>query len=193
PEPAPVAPALRYVPFRSPRRFFSRQPMGVRRLLLPFVLLAAWAAGRGVHAQVVPEGPGLGAVRDTFRVADGPTLRLRPNVVPGSEAVWLLGPDLDPMRLGRGRYALDPSSGLLKLAKVPAGAGAVLAVHYRTLPALPLAARRVLREEADSLGRQEVTEQVPTGIEPLFGEARLERRGSISRGITAGSNRDVSV
>src|SRR5690606_8660374 len=100
---------------------------------------------------------------------------------------------LVPARLGPGDYRLDYPSGALTLGEVAADSAAVLAVHYRTLPALPAVARRVLTEETDSLGRQEVEEQAPAEPEPLFGEARLERRGSISRGITAGSNRDVSV
>src|SRR5690606_21526745 len=141
----------------------------------------------------VPEGPGLGAVRDTFRVAAGQARPLRLTVGPGAATLWLprWGPGAG--RLGPGDCRLDYPSGALTLGEVAADSAAVLAVHYRTLPALPAVARRVLTEETDSLGRQEVEEQAPAEPEPLFGEARLERRGSISRGITAGSNRDVSV
>jgi hypothetical protein len=167
--------------------------MGVRRLPLLLVLVAACAAGTGVWAQPVPGGPGLGAVRDTFRVAEGPSFPLRPNVVPGSEVLWLLRSGLVPSRLAPDQYRLDHLSGTLTLDAVPADSGAVLVVHYRTLPALPVYARRVVTDEADSLGRQPVEEQAPAAVAPLFGAARLERRGSISRGITAGSNRDVAV
>lgn len=167
--------------------------MGVRSLSLLLVLAAA-CLPRGAQAQPVPDGPGLGAVRDTFRVAEGPVFALRPNVVPGSEALWLRDA-AGTSRLGPEAYRLDYPSGALSLL-VPLDSAAALAVHYRTLPALPVYARRVVTERADSLGRQAVEEQAPGAggeAEPLFGAAQLARRGSISRGITAGSNRDVSV
>ncbi|MDX1420557.1 MAG: hypothetical protein R3181_11370, partial [Rubricoccaceae bacterium] len=167
--------------------------MGVRRLLYSLALVAVCTAGRGAQAQPAPAGPGLGAVRDTVLIGAGARAQLQPNIVPGSEALWLLPPGLAPVRLTAEQYGLEAQSGVLTLRGVAVAPGTGLAAQYRTLPSLPVAARRVLTEEADSLGRRTVAEQRDTEIEPLFGGVRLERRGSISRGITAGSNRDVSV
>ena len=157
------------------------------------VLAAAGpAAAQGVR--VALEDPGLHV--DTLDVTGPRPFRLRPFVIPGSETVRLGEALLDTSR-----YRIDYRHGRLWLEE---GGGEALpdpprlVVAYRTLP---FAFRDVYRRRsldagaADSTGRVAVVEEAPpaaTGFDP-FGGSGLQRSGSITRGILAGNNRDVSV
>ena len=142
--------------------------------------------------------PGLGAVRDSV-VLHSPAMQLRHPVIPGSEALWLRR-DSVSVRLDSTAYRIDYPTGALLLHRfAPADSGAVLVVHYRVLD-LGLrevyARRRVAEEEPDTVGMLRVIE-IPTEAErnttPLFGNSQLTRRGSITRGLIAGNNRDISL
>ncbi|NNF59069.1 MAG: hypothetical protein HKN04_12615 [Rhodothermaceae bacterium] len=166
--------------------------MGARRPLILLVLGCAVLAGQEARAQ-----PGLGAHRDTLQVADGPRFQLRTNVVPGSEALRLLGDSL-AVDLDTTQYRFEYPTGILTLRLAePTDAEAVLIVVYRVLDLglQEVYARRVVRADADSLGRQRVEEDTTrrAALGPLFGDSRLRRSGSITRGLIAGNNRDVSV
>src|SRR5690606_10625905 len=130
---APARPgALRSGPLnprRRPRRSLPRptpptrpgrpshpRPMGARRLiLLAAFVLAAFVLAAFVLAAFAAEGaraqPGLGAVQDTLRIEEGQPLRLRPNVIPGSEALTLTRTSLVPRPLGPDEYRLDYRTG----------------------------------------------------------------------------------
>ncbi|MEM8600039.1 MAG: hypothetical protein AAGF99_08960, partial [Bacteroidota bacterium] len=157
-------------------------------IVLLLIVLAAPAA-----AQEVVRGD-LGAVRDTL-VLDDPDspLALRPGVVPSSVRLTLDGVPLDPTA-----YRLDAQTGALALTLgYTPNPGAVLVAVYRTLPFTldPLYARRriVIEDDSARAGPVRVVEAEREATDPLFADNRLQRRGSISRGLTAGSNRDVSV
>ncbi|MEO0560219.1 MAG: hypothetical protein AAF170_18795, partial [Bacteroidota bacterium] len=159
--------------------------MGTRWLLLSLLCLAssAWAQG-------IPEGPGLGAERDTLALAPGQaSARLQPGIVPRSEAVWVLR-DTVFLPLGEDAYTLDPAPGILRLT-APADSVTILAVAYRLLPRLA-----VVRAEVPSLDSLDVeTPQAPASPDSASSTrgVGLRSRGSITRGVVAGSNRDVSV
>ncbi|MEM8558296.1 MAG: hypothetical protein AAGG50_10785, partial [Bacteroidota bacterium] len=157
--------------------------------LLPLLCAAPSAAQEIVRGD-------LGAIRDTLILSEPDmTLALRPGIVPGSVQLTLDGVPLDSAA-----YRLDVATGalVLDLGYTP-NPGARLVAVYRTLPFTldPLYARRRIVVEADSgdarAGPVRIVEAERTGGEPVFAESRLRRRGSISRGVTAGSNRDVSV
>ena len=165
--------------------------MGIRWLLLAGLLLACLGA-RGAGAQDVPEGPGLGAERDTIALAPGQTrARLAVGIVPRSERIAVLR-DTAFVELARSDYALDAPSGILTLAS-PADSVVVLAVAYRLLPRLAVVRPSVAR--LDSLGAPRASQAPPDATGGPEGEAEsgIRTRGSITRGVVAGSNRDVSV
>lgn len=168
--------------------------MGARTALIRFALIAvALVAGVDVCAQ-----PGLGAVRDSVELR-GPAWQLRHPVVPGSVAFWLRR-DSVSVRLDSLDYRIDYPTGAVLLRQfAPSDSGAVLIAHYRVLD-LGLrevyARRRIAEDEPDTTGMIRLIE-IPTEGEqsatPLFGNSQLTRRGSITRGVIAGNNRDVSL
>ena len=159
--------------------------MGVRPVLSAVLFFGLAAAS---SAQV-PEGPGLGAERDTLALAGGQTsARLAPGIVPGSEAVWILR-DTAFVALGPGAYALDARRGVLTLAA--ADSVRILAVAYRLLPRLAVVRAAVPR--LDTLGLEGATPPPAVGDSAAASGVGIRSRGSITRGVVAGSNRDVSV
>ncbi|MDX1439505.1 MAG: hypothetical protein R3284_06335, partial [Rubricoccaceae bacterium] len=144
------------------------------------------------------DGPGLGAIRDTLAVRS-PAFQLRHPVVPGSEAFWIVR-DSVAVALSAEEYLIDYPTGALLLRRFSAAdSSAMLVAHYRAIKLNiqeSYARRRVSEEEADTVGLMRVIE-LPSEREdeagPLFGSSRLTRRGSITRGVIAGNNRDVSL
>ncbi|HLA62872.1 MAG TPA: hypothetical protein VK610_00475 [Rhodothermales bacterium] len=163
------------------------------------LLLAASA----VSAQGV-DPAGLGARRDTLRLADGAEIALAPRVVPGSFAATLLrleSTGLVPVRpLDAAEYRLDAAAGRLTLVlpdSLLADPALWVAVAYR---ALDLGLRDVYTRRVDStlvppaaLPGAVPTPRATAEDEALFGDMRLQRSGSITRGLIAGSNRDLAV
>ena len=160
------------------------------RLLL---VLVALLAGASASAQT-----GLGGERDTVAVAPGQTaVRLPPGVVPGSlgveslrgAAFEVLAPDA---------FSVDAAAGVLRLA-APADSVVVLRLAYRRLAALPVAERPLPR--LDSLLAQEARARAGPGRDsaragpsgPSVSTSGLRTSGSVTRGVVAGTSRDVSV
>ena len=160
---------------------------------------SAWAQGRADTLRP-PDGapPDLAAFRDTLDLFQNQPFRLRPFVLPGSERVFVSGTALDTSA-----YRLDYREGRLWLERLPRTGDATLVVRYQTFP-FPLKSiyRRRGIVTADSAaaagsafaGRRVVEEAQPDSarFNPFAG-VTLERSGSISRGVLAGSNRDVAV
>ena len=166
-------------------------------VLLLFVAAPAWAqAGTGGEpggaVREALEKAGLGAARDTLRLAAGSPFTLSAAVVPGTATV-LAGGAVVPDTL----FALDEPAGRLSVGS--AVTAEPLVVIYRPLAVrlLPRYARRDLAPAAPDSAAQplRVIERVPvtTAEADLFGSSGLQRRGSITRGITTGNRRDVSL
>ncbi|GIV62339.1 MAG: hypothetical protein KatS3mg044_1205 [Rhodothermaceae bacterium] len=160
-------------------------------LLLGWVLsgpAVVWAqatrtAGEGETA------PGL--FQDTLAVQAVQPYVLRPFILPGTEEVYL-----DGRRLATEAYRLDPRHGRLWLLTPVASADAVLVVRYRTLPfeLKEVYRRRHIVEATPEDGAVAVVrEEERAGDDDLFAGLNLQRSGSITRGILAGNNRDVTV
>lgn len=154
------------------------------RLLL---VLLAFAASAAAQTPDVPEGPGLGAERDTLALPPGASVvRLGPGVLPRSARVEALRGDAFAV-LPQAAYTLGPD-GVLRLA-APADSVVTLIVAYRRLPTLAAVEGRL--PLADTLAARDSARAAA----PRAGgsAAGLRTTGSISRGVVAGSNRDVSV
>jgi hypothetical protein len=137
--------------------------------------------------------------RDTFQVARSDTVLAlhRQFVLPGTELVTL-----DTMHLRREtEYNLDARSGTLRLSlpatSIPPGTIHTLSVRYQFLP---FSFQRTYRHREPSVRTDTVAGQpvkvsrpsAPFSIDDLFG-TNLQKSGSIVRGFTIGSNRDLSL
>ena len=151
-------------------------------------------------AQVVPglediDVSVVGVHIDTLQYTPPDTLRLRPLVINGTEQLFWNGQQLAP-----GAYILDYQTGMLVLDD-SLSAGVVIA-QYLTLPfeVAPFYQRRQARtlesvtdtsrivQQLEELSRQEQA----TRPDP-FGNSKVQRSGSITRGIVAGNNRDITL
>ncbi|GIV62398.1 MAG: hypothetical protein KatS3mg044_1264 [Rhodothermaceae bacterium] len=137
--------------------------------------------------------PAPGRYVDTLAVQALQPYQLRPFMVPGSETVML-----DGRRLAREEYRLEPLHGRLWLLTPVPGPESRLVVAYRVLPS---GLRAVYRRRAvvpastgDADTSRVVVREEARGPAPdPFSSGRLRRSGSITRGIMAGNNRDVTV
>jgi len=137
----------------------------------------------------------LGFEVDTLSVADSDTLQLKPLIIEGTVRLYidgnLLEANLYDLDLRKGELLLDSSI----------TSGSLVAV-YKTFPFVlePFYQRRrprtldtvtdtseVVREMEE---RNRLEQQSP--VDP-FGDSRIQRSGSITRGIVAGNNRDVTL
>ncbi|HEX9953520.1 MAG TPA: hypothetical protein VGB53_17280, partial [Rubricoccaceae bacterium] len=165
------------------------------------LLLAALTFGAVASAQTgsVPGsvGPGLGAERDTLAVPPGQTaVRLPDGVVPGSLSVEALrGAAFEA--LAPEAFRVDDPAGILRLAAA-ADSVVVLRLAYRRLA--PVAAVEQVLPRLDSLLAAEARADsggvarvavVGGGTGPAL--TGLRTTGSLTRGIVAGTSRDVSV
>ena len=155
--------------------------------------LAFFATAAAGQAQPVPRGDSLNTYQDTLRLDAPLPYRLRPFVQPGTLAIWAAGTPLDTAS-----YRVDWTRGLVWMRRVPPPVPFLLA-RYRTWPfALDTAYRQRGVAPSDSGG-------VPGSLSPIaeapaeappadpFGNSRLQRSGSLTRGVLAGSRRDVTV
>lgn len=151
----------------------------VRLLLL---CLIACVAGES-HAQTH---------RDTLDIGGIQPYRLRPFVM--AHTFRLLA---DTSVVDTSRFTLDAAPGLLRVNLV-GDPPRVLVAEYNTWPFdLQLVYRngRVMREDITDTSDVITLLEEPRSERPsdIFGNARLQRSGSISRGVTAGSNRDATI
>ncbi len=148
--------------------------------------------GNAVGQERQDNGEYLGAWQDTVALALPQPYQLRPFVIPGSERFFFEGRALDSTQ-----YRIDYREGHLWVVSQSARQNAQLVAYYRTYPfdfQDSYRRRGIAAEEADSTGALAVVEEAPPteGFAP-FGGTNLQRSGSISRGIAAGNNRDVTV
>ena len=136
-----------------------------------------------------------GLVQDSLSLVSGEELRLQPFIVREGFVATLNGNVLPEEA-----YILDTRFGVFRLTD-PAASG-LLVVQYRTLPFSfeDAYARRsgiTLDEASDSSNVIETLEaqaaRAERPVQDPFGNSRVQRSGSITRGIVAGNNRDVTV
>lgn len=140
------------------------------------------------------DAPGLGARRDTFALAPGQTTaQLRGQPIPGSAAAEVLR-DTVFVPLPESAYRVE-SGGRFRLA-APADSLVILVVAYRSFAGFgPV---RAYLPPADSLRALYAPDTSRTrrprrAAGPERAPPALQTTGSITRGVVAGSNRDVSV
>ena len=142
-----------------------------------------------------PSEPTWGAYRDTIDAFKPPPYRLRPFVLPGSERLFLNGTRLDTTM-----YRIDYRHGRVWLPDRRLRTDAQLVAIYRTYPfrfASVYRQRHFMDSTVVSPNGPRVLETPDSARNadsagPLAG-FQLERSGSISRGVIAGSNRDVNI
>ena len=139
----------------------------------------------------------LGLRYDTLRTFRPQPYRLRPNILPGSETFWI-----GRTRLDTAEYRLDAFRGRLWVTPdTPLAPTDTLFARYRTYP---FAFQRVYRQQAvdssrtDDAGRMTVVAAADSAARPPprdgpFGGVSLQRSGSVTRGVTGGTNRDVGI
>ncbi len=176
------------------------------RLGWAWLLVLCWS---GLGAARAQDGPILldqvGVLRDTVDISQTPPYRLRPFIRPGTVAVYLGGERLDSTR-----YTLDHRHGLLTLSEPILDLRDDLVVVYRVWPFAfrdVYGRRAVERADTGAAGAvvlvEDRTGAPAAGLAPgtpvgdpfgdPFGQGRLQRSGSITRGVIAGNNRDVTL
>src|ERR1051326_7104091 len=172
------------------------------RLLIAAGLFTLCAASRSQEPPPAPPVPVEQYFLDRFMLAprDSVVLLSHEFVVSGSERVFL-----DSLRLrNRLDYTLESRPGRLTLhrGRIRSGTADTLSrqtllVRYRALPLAfkpSYSHREIVVKSDSSAGRQVRTTRPPGGfsIDDLFG-ANLQKSGSIVRGLTVGTNRDLSL
>ena len=151
-----------------------------------------------VLAPLVPASTAFAqdVLTDTVRVPEAAeAVGLRPFIVPGSENV-----SADGAVLSDSLYRIDYRFGRIWFVGRPADS---VAVRYRTYPFSFRDAyfrRRIAPQVEDSILIRDIAEVAfvkevdqPQQAQSIFGDSKLQRHGSISRGIIAGNNRSVSL
>ena len=130
--------------------------------------------------------------RDTFALAPGQaSARLEARPIPGTEAVAVFR-DTAFVPLAAGAYELD-GSGLFRLLS-DADTVRYVAVTYRAAPVVgPVRATLPSVDSLRALYAPDTTGQRRAPPGPARAPPTIQTRGSITRGVVAGSNRDVSV
>ena len=162
------------------------------RLLALSFAIAAGGAPRALSQVAAPAVAGFHT--DTLQAIEKQPFNLSPWIIPGSTTVR----DLERV-LPDSTYRLDFRRGQLWFVGVPPD---TFVVSYRTYPFDFRPAyfnRRLTSPEEDtnrvrSLAEVDfLSERRDQPESSIFGDSKLERQGSITRGITAGNNRDVSL
>lgn len=173
-----------------------------RSVILAAVLSFALITGGGPisHAQVSGSSYGGAVFREIFRVARGDSIFRLPHefILKGTDSVWL---DSSLLESGRS-YLLDVRSGVLtlKITVLRDLLGDTTVSHTLTVRAVALPysfepsyrhREPVIRK--DSSGGPVVVKPVRTfSVDDFFG-AGLQKSGTIVRGLSIGSNRDLSL
>jgi len=160
------------------------------RLSVLFCLF--WVGGS--WAQVPVSVDDAGVKRDTLDVTTPQPFRLLTFILPGSERIYLNVDTLDVSQ-----YRLDYRHGFLWIPDSTFSKDDMLVVSYRTLPFRfqDVYQRNEIVLETPGDPEERVAEAGVIGEAPeefdLFENDKLTRTGSITRGILAGSNRDVTI
>ena len=130
--------------------------------------------------------------RDTLDIGGVQPYRLRPFVM--AHTFRLLA---DTSLVDSSMFGLDAAPGLLRVNLV-GDPPRVLVAEYETWPfdlQLVYSNGRVVREDVTDTSDVITLLEEPRSerASDIFGNARLQRSGSISRGVTAGSNRDATI
>lgn len=165
------------------------------RLGWAWLLVVCWSGLGVVQAQDRPiRLADMDVIRDTLALAATPPYRLQPFIRPGTEAIYLGGERLDSTQ-----YQLDHRHGLLTLTEPILDLDTDLVAVYQVWPFVfkdVYRRRRVaVQSDPDAAGAVAVVEDESAGrpsADP-FGDLRLQRSGSITRGVIAGNNRDVTL
>ena len=176
------------------KRFVTRTLRQIKKWACLSWQMAAFAAlflpAHGVLAQ------NSRLYTDTLTIRPGDTLALSQGfVVPFSEMLFSPGQPV----IDSSRYALDYASGRLWL-RVPPPGDTVLYVRYRAFiwpaPAGQIAIRQIklVRDTTGDLPVDMIFEETaPPGSDIFWETSRIRKSGSLSRGITVGNNRGLSV
>lgn len=162
--------------------------------------MCVWCGYNYAYAQEEPGNNGLdigllGYQVDTLNVGISDTLSLAPLIIEGTVQVFADGNPLD-----RSRFDLNLRTGAL-FFREPKPVGEVIVI-YKTFPFVlePFYQQRTPRS-LDTITdtskvvmemRERSREEQQTRDDP-FGNANVQRSGSITRGIVAGNNRDVTL
>lgn len=133
---------------------------------------------RSVRAQDAP----LPVAVDTLRVVGPGPFILRPFVVRESLRLRVGGRELQ-----MDAYELDHATGLFSVRGVPADSAYVLVATYRYIPLRAVSGRRLWSfrdRNADTPART---------ARPTVSSSRLERSGSVTRGVLTGTGRDAAI
>ena len=170
------------------------------RRCLPVMFLIIGCIHQPILAQIQDDSTRLdvslvGLQVDSLVYIPGDTLQLKPFLFEGSENVYVEG-----QLLADTLYTLDPSTGALVLVDLDQKSDVV--VVYRRFPFDfdPLYQLRepiTLESITDTSRlvqrfRERTREEQQESIDP-FGNSKVQRSGSITRGIVAGNNRDVTL
>ncbi|MDZ4700327.1 MAG: hypothetical protein SH809_11520 [Rhodothermales bacterium] len=165
---------------------------------LRLFFLLCWLAGSTLRVadaqEIQPRPTSAGAQRETLQVVAAGPIMLRPFIINGTERLWWNGAALDSTA-----YRIDFTAGVLELDTTRVRPPGQLIVAYSTFPFRfePLYREAVVSDslppaEADTARAARLAAMPSAGRDP-FGAPGLQRSGSITRGIVAGNNRDVSV
>lgn len=146
----------------------------------------------GAFAQATADRA-VGVHVDTLHATQKQPFALKPWIIVGTESV-----ESDGVTLPATAYRFDYRLGQLWFIDAPPD---TFVVSYRTYPFSFRPAyfnRRLLSPEEDTsrvrtLAEVDFLAERPPQETSIFGDSKLERHGSITRGITAGNNRDVSL
>jgi hypothetical protein len=160
-----------------------------------WIALVLLVGGTDVRAQQAAPPPDWGTYRDTIDAFQPPPYSIRPFVLRGSERIILNG-----ARLDTAAFRIDYRRGRVWIERDRLRTDDELVVIYRTYPfqfAPVYQRRRLDTTSAPSattprtvLDEDAARAQQQPGRVPGF---QLERSGSVSRGVIAGSNRDVNI
>ncbi len=160
-----------------------------------WIALVLLVGGTDVRAQQAVPPPDWGTYRDTIDAFQPPPYSIRPFVLRGSERIILNG-----ARLDTAAFRMDYRRGRVWIERDRLRTDDELVVIYRTYPFqfAPVYQRRRLDTPSAPgattprtvLDEEAARAQQQPGRVPGF---QLERSGSVSRGVIAGSNRDVNI